>query len=104
MRAPERSRGSAVHEPPLETSSVALAARSLIALYHSRVSPLTAGRCGFSPSCSTYGLEAVRRLGPAAGAVAIGDRLIRCNIFKSPRHYPLLPTGRLGDPLGEDVP
>ena len=88
----------------METSSLALGARALIGLYRARVSPLTSGRCGFSPSCSTYGLAAVRRLGPVAGAAAIGDRLTRCNIFKGPRDYTLLPTGRLWDPLENNLP
>lgn len=35
--------------------------------------------CPMFPSCSTYGLIALRRIGPYYGTLAIIDRLNRCN-------------------------
>ncbi|MDX2190713.1 MAG: membrane protein insertion efficiency factor YidD [Bacteroidota bacterium] len=39
--------------------------------------------CGFYPSCSTYGLLAIKKWGLFRGTLATFDRLLRCNNF----HY-----------------
>lgn len=105
MRAPAGAAAATGGPAPVpETSSLALGLRSLVTAYRVHVSPLTSGRCGFFPSCSTYGLEALRRRGALEGAVLIGDRLTRCNIFKGPRDYTLLPGGKLWDPLEDNLP
>jgi putative membrane protein insertion efficiency factor len=46
--------------------------------YRYGVSPVIGPRCRFHPSCSEYGLEALRRFGLARGAWLIGARLVRC--------------------------
>jgi len=38
-------------------------------------------RCRYSPSCSTYGREAIRRYGLAKGAALAASRIARCNPF-----------------------
>lgn len=43
-------------------------------------------RCTFHPSCSEYGLLAVKNKGIALGMMATFDRLIRCNGL-SPENY-----------------
>lgn len=104
MRAPEPPCLVSGEEPP-ETSSVALALGGLLRLYQRRVSPTNPGRCGFSPSCSAYALEAIRDCGPLLGVVLIGDRLTRCNLWKREgAEYTLLPNGRLFDPVSYNVP
>ncbi|MBV1854926.1 membrane protein insertion efficiency factor YidD [Catellatospora tritici] len=53
-------------------------AENLIREYQRRISARTAARCRFSPSCSSYGLEAVRRHGAWTGVRMIWQRLLRC--------------------------
>jgi uncharacterized protein len=37
------------------------------------------GKCTFHPSCSVYGIEAVKKFGSGKGLLMTFDRLIRCN-------------------------
>jgi hypothetical protein len=84
----------------LETSAVRIVLIGAIKFYQKRISPISEPRCGFHPSCSAYGLQAVREQGPLQGVIMTGDRLTRCNIFKRPGpDYVLLPTGLLFDPV-----
>lgn len=56
-------------------------------------------RCSFHPSCSEFGLEAVKRFGVVKGIVCTCDRLTRCNGL-SPRQYELdFEHRRLKDPV-----
>jgi putative membrane protein insertion efficiency factor len=48
-------------------------------VYRYGVSPVIGPRCRFHPSCSEYGLEALRRFGVARGTWLIGARLVRCH-------------------------
>jgi putative membrane protein insertion efficiency factor len=43
-----------------------------------RLSPRLPTRCRYSPTCSAYGLEAVRRYGTRAGLRLTAGRLARC--------------------------
>jgi putative membrane protein insertion efficiency factor len=71
-----------------------------IDFYRSVISPVSGARCGFSPSCSTFGRQAVKEYGPIQGVMMTADRLTRCNIFKQPdADYSVLPNGRLFDPV-----
>ena len=71
-----------------------------IDFYRSIISPTQGARCGFHPSCSTFGLHAVQLHGALQGGMMTADRLIRCNIFKQPGpDYYLRPDGRLYDPV-----
>lgn len=71
-----------------------------IGFYRSVISPTQAPRCGFYPSCSAFGLQAVREQGPLRGLLMTADRLTRCNLLKGPGpNYYLLPNGRLFDPV-----
>lgn len=90
----------------LETSSVRVAMLGLISIYQRFVSPVGGvNRCGFRPSCSRYGYQTIQEQGPIIGTIMIGDRLTRCNIFKKPgSDYPLLPNGKLYDPVSNNLP
>ena len=56
-------------------------------------------RCSFHPSCSEFGLEAVKRFGVIRGVMCTCDRLTRCNGF-SPRQYEIdFERRRLKDPV-----
>ena len=89
---------------PLETSVVRIALMGAIDFYTKRISPIGASRCGFHPSCSSFGRQAVREKGVLLGVIMTGDRLTRCNIFKGPGpDYLRLPDGRLFDPLSANL-
>jgi putative membrane protein insertion efficiency factor len=98
VRVPDKA-----YEP--ETSSVRVAIHGLIHFYQDFIS--SAGgpdRCGFRPSCSRYGYQAIKEQGPLVGIIMIGDRQTRCNIFKEPGpDYPLLPNGKLYDPVSNNL-
>ena len=51
----------------------------LIRLYQRFVSPLLGPRCRFSPSCSTYAMEALGRHGLWRGGWLSLWRLLRCH-------------------------
>ena len=44
--------------------------------------------CSFTPSCSEFGIQAVKRHGLIMGGVRTMDRLTRCNGL-SPENYPV---------------
>jgi putative membrane protein insertion efficiency factor len=50
-----------------------------LALYRRFVSPALGPRCKYHPSCSHYGVEAIRDYGVLRGTVLAGWRLLRCN-------------------------
>lgn len=55
---------------------------ALLALIHGYrllISPVLPGACRFEPTCSTYGLEAIRRFGALAGGWLTLRRLVRCH-------------------------
>ena len=71
----------------------------LFLFYKSFLSSQDNQRCSFHPSCSEYGLEAVKKLGIIRGVVCTCDRLTRCNGF-SPGQYEIdLERRRLKDPV-----
>lgn len=50
-----------------------------ILFYKGAISPLTPTSCRFTPSCSTYALEAIRRHGPIYGLYLALRRILRCH-------------------------
>ena len=59
-----------------------LAALPLVALvrfYQLCISPFTPPACRFTPTCSQYALEALRRYGPLKGGWLTLRRLARCH-------------------------
>ena len=50
-----------------------------IYLYKILISPLLPKSCRFTPSCSTYGVIALKRFGLIKGVFLIIKRLARCN-------------------------
>jgi len=73
--------GDAFNPPARQWS--ARAAASSIQAYRRTVSPLLARsrvlRCRFTPTCSLYGLEAIRRHGFFRGGALAAWRVLRCN-------------------------
>ena len=101
--------GKAVHRhaassPDPETSPVRILFLGAIDFYRKFVSPISGPRCGFYPSCSAFGRQAVSEFGAIRGVMMTGDRLTRCNLFKEPGpDYLLLPGGKLFDPVSANT-
>ena len=53
----------------------------IIKLYKKLISPIKPQCCRFTPSCSTYALEAFRKRGFFAGMILTVWRILRCNPF-----------------------
>lgn len=50
-----------------------------IVLYQHFISPAMPRRCKYEPTCSRYGVDAIREYGILRGSVLAGWRLLRCN-------------------------
>ncbi len=101
MNGPDRGGETrSAPSPGQETSPLRFVFLGAIHLYRTYVSPIDGPRCGFTPSCSAFARQAVGEYGGLRGVIMTADRLTRCNIFKKPGpDYPLLPNGRLFDPV-----
>lgn len=51
----------------------------LVRFYQLSISPLTPPSCRFTPTCSQYALEALRKYGPLNGLWLTVKRLARCH-------------------------
>lgn len=51
----------------------------LIKFYQGAISPYLAPSCRYTPTCSQYGLEAVRKHGPFKGGWLTLKRFLSCN-------------------------
>jgi hypothetical protein len=105
MRGPEskvaRQSGAS---PDIEASSVRLAFKGLIRSYQMTASRVGGDRCGFRPSCSAFGLEAVHHHGPVLGVIITADRLMRDHPgLRWSRTYTPLPGGKFHDPAPENL-
>lgn len=52
---------------------------ALIRFYQTCISPLTPPSCRFTPTCSQYAVEAIRKYGPFKGSWLAFKRILRCN-------------------------
>lgn len=50
-----------------------------IRFYQKFISPLTPATCRFTPTCSHYAIEAIRKHGPFKGFALAVWRILRCN-------------------------
>ncbi|AGF47302.1 conserved hypothetical protein of the DUF37 family [Candidatus Kinetoplastibacterium desouzaii TCC079E] len=51
----------------------------LIKLYQYLLSPLIGTQCRFTPSCSCYAIEAIKKHGMFSAVLLIVFRILRCN-------------------------
>lgn len=61
----------------------------LIKIYQYSVSPLLGPACRFEPSCSAYGIEALKRHGFWKGSVLTIKRIARCHPWGGSGHDPV---------------
>ena len=53
----------------------------IIRFYQVAISPLKPPACRFYPTCSHYGLEALKRFGPLKGSYLTLIRILKCHPF-----------------------
>lgn len=62
---------------------------TLIAFYRSFISPLTPPACRYTPTCSQYAQEAIRKYGPFRGGWLALKRILRCHPFGGSGYDPV---------------
>ncbi|MBR6292327.1 MAG: membrane protein insertion efficiency factor YidD [Bacteroidales bacterium] len=62
---------------------------ALIAFYRSCISPLTPPACRYTPTCSQYAEEAIRKYGPFKGGWLALKRILRCHPFGGSGYDPV---------------
>ena len=63
---------------------------ALVRFYQLCISPLKpAGSCRFTPTCSQYALEALRKYGPIKGLYLSIRRILRCHPFGGSGYDPV---------------
>jgi putative component of membrane protein insertase Oxa1/YidC/SpoIIIJ protein YidD len=104
MRGPDAKPFRTVEGRDPETSVTRLFFLGAVSGFQRYISPTDGDRCGFTPSCSAFGRDAVDRRGPFLGVLLTADRLMRCTLFKRPGpDYLPLPDGRLFDPVENNL-
>ena len=58
---------------------IAKAMLALIWFYRHCISPLTPAACRYTPTCSQYAVEAIKKYGPLKGGWLALKRILRCN-------------------------
>ncbi|HEY0899056.1 MAG TPA: membrane protein insertion efficiency factor YidD [Sphingobacteriaceae bacterium] len=61
----------------------------LIKLYQLLLSPLLGASCRYTPTCSEYGAQAIRKHGPFYGGWLTLKRIARCNPWGGHGHDPV---------------
>ena len=61
----------------------------LIRLYQWFISPLLGASCRFTPTCSQYGMQAIKKYGPFKGGWLTIKRLARCHPWGGHGHDPV---------------
>ncbi|MBK9599411.1 MAG: membrane protein insertion efficiency factor YidD [Flavobacteriales bacterium] len=62
---------------------------ALIRLYQGMISPLLPGSCRYTPTCSEYGVQALRKHGPWHGGLLTLKRFLSCNPWGGHGHDPV---------------
>jgi len=74
---PPASSGPRPAEAVGSSNPVSLVFAALIRIYQEGISPVDGATCGFYPTCSGYGLQAVRRHGWLVGGAMAMERSMR---------------------------
>jgi putative membrane protein insertion efficiency factor len=62
---------------------------AIIKLYRVTLSKIKPPCCRFYPTCSAYGIEAIRRFGAVKGGCLTVRRIARCNPFSAGGYDPV---------------
>ena len=62
---------------------------ALIRVYQGLISPLLPGSCRYTPTCSDYGVQAMRKYGPWRGGLLTLKRFLSCNPWGGHGHDPV---------------
>ncbi|WP_102564915.1 membrane protein insertion efficiency factor YidD [Vibrio sp. 10N.286.49.B3] len=73
-------------------SPLARLAIGLVYLYRWTISPLLGPRCRFTPTCSSYALEALKAHGFVKGSWLSGKRLLKCHPMNEGGYDPVPPV------------
>lgn len=63
----------------------------VIRFYQMAISPLIGPRCRFTPTCSCYGIEALKTHGVAKGCWLTGKRILKCHPLNAGGYDPVPP-------------
>lgn len=61
----------------------------LILGYQIMISPILPSSCRYTPTCSQYGLEAIKKHGPFKGGYLTIHRILRCHPWGGHGHDPV---------------
>ncbi|MBP9881867.1 MAG: membrane protein insertion efficiency factor YidD [Chitinophagales bacterium] len=62
---------------------------ALVLFYQQVISPWLMPSCRYTPTCSEYAIQAIRKYGPAKGAWLGIKRILRCNPWGGHGHDPV---------------
>ena len=62
---------------------------AIITIYQKVISPLLPPRCRYSPTCSEYGLQAIKKYGPWRGGKLTIKRVFSCHPWGGEGHDPI---------------
>ena len=62
---------------------------AIIKFYQKNISPLKRTKCPYYPTCSNYGLEAIKKYGAFKGGILALWRILRCNPFSKGGYDPV---------------
>ncbi len=60
-----------------------------IKFYQNFISPLTPSACRYTPTCSTYAIQALKKHGPFKGSYLAIKRILSCNPWGGHGHDPV---------------
>ena len=62
---------------------------ALITFYKSAISPFLPSSCRYYPTCSEYGMQAIKKYGPFKGGWLTIKRILSCNPWGGYGHDPV---------------
>ena len=63
--------------------------RVIIIIYQKLISPFLPPKCRYTPTCSAYALEAIKKYGPWKGGGLTLKRILTCHPWGGHGHNPL---------------
>ncbi len=97
----KEKRQESISIEPQVSSELKFAATALIRLYQVFVSSQDGPSCGFSPSCSRFGMAAIKEYGIIRGVLLTADRLLRCNGSQAQHYHKEHNSEKYADPISD---